>query len=90
MLSIKYVTRFKKDLKRYQHQISILQELNDVLKLLLAEKPLPEKYRDHTLSGGYRGMRECHVKPDVLLVYWIDQENKKLVVERLGSHSELF
>lgn len=90
MLSIKYVTRFKKDLKRYQHQTSILRELNDVLKLLLAEKPLPEKYRDHSLSGGYVGMRECHVKPDVLLVYWVDLENKKLVVERLGSHSELF
>ena len=90
MLSIKYVTKFKKDLKRYQHQNSILQELNDVFKLLLAEKTLPEKYRDHSLVGGYVGMRECHVKPDVLLVYWIDVENKKLVVERLGSHSELF
>lgn len=90
MLSIKYVARIKKDLKRYQHQTAILRELNDVLKLLLAEKALPEKYRDHSLSGGYVGMRECHVKPDVLLVYWIDVENKKLVVERLGSHSDLF
>jgi mRNA interferase YafQ len=90
VLSIKYVTKFKKDLKRYQHQTSILRELNDVLKLLLAEKTLPEKYHDHSLSGGYVGMRECHVKPDVLLVYWVDLENKKLVVERLGSHSELF
>lgn len=90
MLSIKYVTRFKKDLKRFQYQTSILHELNDVLKLLLAEKALPKKYHDHSLSGGYVGMRECHVKPDVLLVYWVDVENKKLVVERLGSHSELF
>lgn len=90
MLSIKYVTRFKKDLKKYHHQASVLRELNDVLKLLLAQKSLPEKYRDHSLSGGYVGMRECHVKPDVLLVYWIDTKNKKLVVERLGSHSELF
>ena len=90
MLSIKYVTQFKKDLKRYQHQNSILQELNDILKLLLAEKTLPESYRDHPLVGGYVGMRECHVKADVLLVYWIDVENQKLVLERLGSHSELF
>ncbi|MBS0622237.1 MAG: type II toxin-antitoxin system mRNA interferase toxin, RelE/StbE family [Verrucomicrobia bacterium] len=44
----------------------------------------------YSLSGGYSGMRECHVRPDVLLIYWIDTENKKLVVERLGSHSELF
>lgn len=90
MLSIKYVTRFKKDLKKYQHQNSTLYELNDILKLLMARNPLPEKYRDHLLSGGYAGMRECHVKPDVLLIYWIDVKNKTLVVERLGSHSELF
>lgn len=90
MLSIKYVTRFKKDLKRYQHQSSILRELNEVLKLLLMEKSLPEKYRDHSLLGGYAGMLECHIKPDVLLVYWVDVANKKLVVERLGSYSELF
>jgi mRNA interferase YafQ len=90
VLSIKYVTRFKKDFKRYRHHTLILQELNDILKWLMAEKRLPEKYRDHPLSGGYSGMRECHVKPDVLLVYWVDEENKKLIVERLGSHSELF
>ena len=90
MLSIKYVSRFKKDFKRYQNQIVILQELNHVFKLLLARKKLPEKYRDHTLSGGYSGMRECHVKPDVLLIYWIDEKNNKLIFERLGSHSELF
>lgn len=90
MLSIRYVTSFKKDLKRYQHQNSILKELNSVLKLWLEQKGLPQKYRDHHLSGGYVGMRECHIRPDVLLVYWIDVQNQKLVLERLGSHSELF
>jgi mRNA interferase YafQ len=90
VLSIKYVSRFKKDFKKYQHQTIVLQELNDIFKMLMAEKKLPEKYRDHFLSGGYSGMRECHVKPDVLLIYWIDEKNKKLIVERLGSHSELF
>lgn len=90
MLSLRYVTQFKKDLKKYQHQHSTLNELNAVLKLLLAEQKLPVNYRDHHLSGGYGGMRECHIKPDVLLVYWIDLENKRLVVERLGSHSDLF
>jgi mRNA interferase YafQ len=90
VLSIKYVTRFKKDLKKYQHQNSTLSELNVVLKLLLDRKKLPDKYRDHTLIGGYVGMRECHIKPDVLLIYWIDDENQKLVLERVGSHAELF
>ncbi len=90
MLSIKYVTRFKKDLKKYQHQVSLLQDLNDVLKLLIAKRKLPEKHRDHLLSGNYNEMRECHIKPDLILIYWIDEKNQKLVVERLGSHSDLF
>lgn len=90
MLSIRYVARFKKDLKKYQHQTLALHELNEILKILMSGRKLPEKCRDHFLSGGYSGMRECHVKPDVLLIYWIDEENKKLVLERLGSHSELF
>ncbi len=90
MLSIKYISRFKKDLKKYQHQNSILVELDIVLKYLLNKQKLPDKYRDHTLIGGYLGMRECHVKPDALLVYWVDDINQKLVLERFGSHSELF
>jgi mRNA interferase YafQ len=45
---------------------------------------------DHPLSGDYIGVRECHIKPDVLLIYWIDEKNKTLVLERIGSHSELF
>lgn len=90
VLSIKDTTKFKKDLKKYIHQSSALSELNKVLKLLIEEKKLPEKYRDHNLVGGFRGMRECHLKPDVLLIYWVDIENKKLHLERIGSHSELF
>jgi mRNA interferase YafQ len=58
--------------------------------LLLAEKKLPEKYRDHSLGGDYDGMRECHVLPDVLLVYSIDEKCRILYLERIGSHSELF
>lgn len=90
MFSIRYVAKFKKDLKRYQFQKTVLNELNDVLRLLLSGKKLPDKYRDHPLVGGYVGMRECHIKPDVLLIYWLDLENKELIVERLGSHAELF
>lgn len=90
MLSIKYVSKFKKDFKKFQYQYAVINELNFILRLLLEEKPLPRKYRDHLLIGGYLGMRECHIKPDVLLIYWIDFENKKLVLERLGSHAELF
>lgn len=90
MLINKFVSRFKKDIKKYQYQISVLDELDIVIKLLLAKKKLPEKYRDHSLSGDYFGMRECHIKPDVLLIYWIDEESQILYLERVGSHSELF
>jgi len=90
VLSIKYVSQFKRDLKRYQHQHSILYDLNLIFKIVLAEQVLPQKYLDHALSGDYMGMRECHVRPDVLLIYWIDDKNKRLVAERFGSHAELF
>lgn len=90
MLLIRHVARFKKDLKKYQHQTTVLRELHHVLKLLIVKKKLPERYRDHLLSGGYSQMRECHIRPDVLLIYWINEEGKELVLERLGSHSELF
>lgn len=90
MLTSKFVSRFKRDIKKYQHQILVLDELDRVIKLLLAEKELPDKYRDHALSGGYVGIRECHVRPDVLLLYWIDEKHQILYLERIGSHSELF
>ena len=90
MLTNKFVSKFKKDIKKYQHQISVLDELDIVIKLLLAKKKLPEKYRDHSLFGNYVGMRECHVKPDILLVYSVDEECQILYLERIGSYSELF
>jgi len=80
--------QFKKNLKKYQFKPTHLTALDDVLKLLLAETKLPEKYLDHPLSGNYRGYRECHLKPDTLLVYRTDDKNVYLA--RIGSHSELF
>ena len=52
------------------------------------EESLPEKYKDHSLSGNYVNFRECHLKPDWLLIYKVDEET--LYLTRLGSHSELF
>jgi len=61
-----------------------------VIKILLERKRLPEKYRDHALLGDYVGMRECHIKPDTLLVYSIEHTDQTLYLERIGSYSELF
>lgn len=59
-----------------------------VLNFLLKAEKLPEKYLDHALTGSYSGFRECHVKPDTLLIYWLDGKYVHLI--RIGSHSELF
>lgn len=88
MLDKKFSTRFKKDLKKYEHKKEVIKEFNQILKLLLAKDKLPEKYKDHYLSGNYIDYRECHVKPDVLLIYKIDE--KLLYLHRIGSQSELF
>lgn len=88
MLKIKNSKRFKKDLKKYRHHKSVAIELNKVLSILINEKSLQEKYCDHTLEGRWVNHRECHIKPDVLLIYMT--RDKALFLERIGSHSELF
>jgi len=67
-----------------------MQLFKDIDALLTAGKPLPRKNKDHNLSGNWNGHRECHIEPDWLLIYRVDED--KMVVEyaRTGSHSELF
>ena len=79
---------FKKDLKKILRQRKDLEELYNIIELLVHEKILPEKYRDHQLIGNWKGRRECHIRPDWLLIYKIDKY--ALFLERTGSHSELF
>ncbi len=64
------------------------EKLKTVLSLLLNEQSLPPKYRNHKLTGDWKGRSECHIEPDWLLIYFV-KENK-LVAERTGSHSNLF
>lgn len=90
VLNLKAVTQFKKDFRKYRHNEALLDEFDDVVKILREEKKLPDKNFDHLLGGNYKGMRECHVKPDILLVYWVSEETRTLYLERIGSHSELF
>ena len=61
-----------------------------VIDLLAKRKPLPPKYKDHALTGDYTGCRECHITPDWLLVYRIDNEEMILILTRTGTHSDLF
>lgn len=75
-------------MKRFKHKQEIIDELHKVVQILCHKKKLPEKYKDHYLNGNYARHRECHVKPDILLIYFTD--DKYLYLERIGTHSELF
>lgn len=90
MLNLKLVAKFKKDFKKYRHNKVLIKEFEEVINLIQTKTPLPQKYSDHFLLGTYKGMRECHIKPDILLVYWISEETQTLYLERINSHSELF
>lgn len=90
MLEIVASNRFKKDLKtalKRGYNISLLEE---VVNRLAMREPLDEKYRDHQLAGYYGGFRECHIAPDWLLVYRINEEELLLLLFRTGTHSDLF
>jgi mRNA interferase YafQ len=82
-------TQFKRDFKkiaasgRYKKQ-----DFLDVTELLVNDIPLPEKYRDHALMNNWKDYRECHIKPDWLLIY--KKYDTTLLLARTGSHSELF
>lgn len=88
MLTADYTGQFKKDYKlAIRRGLDILQ-LDAVIRDLINEAPLRENHRDHPLSGGYKGYRECHIKPDWLLIYQV--ENGVIVFVRTGSHSDLY
>lgn len=90
MYRIRPTTKFQKDLKRVQKRGYDLSLLTEVLKKLANGETLPEKNRDHPLTGNYTGCRECHVAPDWLLIYEISHDELILYLTRTGTHSDLF
>ena len=90
MYSLKYSSRFKKDLKRFKHDRGLLSDLEKALDLLTVGAKLPEKYRLHGLSGEFMGCFECHIRPDILIIYKVKKEELMLLLLRIGSHSDLF
>lgn len=87
-MNIVWTGQFKKDYKRVKKQNKDINKLRDVIELLVQQKPLPAKYRDHKLIGYTKAHRDCHIEPDWILIYSIDDQD--LILERTGSHSELF
>ena len=90
MLTIKRTAQFKKDFKRIVKQGFDIQPLAEVIDKLSKEEPLDEKFCDHALKGEWNGFRECHIKPDWLLIYLVDKGELILTLSRTGSHSDLF
>ena len=88
MLIIKRTSQFKKDFKLCLKQDRNIKELKEVISLLVNEEQLDAKFKDHSLSGKLKKIRECHLEPDWLLLYQCTEKELKLI--RLGSHSELF
>lgn len=87
---VRFTSQFKKDLKLAKKQGRDTEKLFAVIEQLADGQPLEEKHRDHALTGNYKGCRECHVEPDWLLIYEIDNGILVLMLYLVGSHSELF
>lgn len=90
MYKLRPTTKFQKDLKRAQNRGYDLSLLTEILKKLVNGEILPEKNRDHPLTGNYTGCRECHVAPDWLLIYEISHDELILYLTRTVTHSNLF
>lgn len=89
-LDIVWTTQFKKDYRLAMKRGQTIESIDEVIRLLAAGEPLPEKNRDHALTGNWTGHRECHIQSDWLLVYRIDNDVLVLMLVRAGSHSDLF
>lgn len=90
MYTIRVSTRFRRDMKRSKKQGKDVALFKNVNALLSSGQAFPEKFRDHLLTGNWHGHRECHLTPDWLLIYRVNEQAKEIEYVRIGSHSELF
>lgn len=92
MLKPEFSGQFKRDYKKAVKRGFNSRKFEEVIAILCSEEPLPEKYRDHALnnSRNYKGVRECHIESDWLLIYKVVNETRVLKLIRTGTHSDLF
>ena len=88
--TIQTSNKFKRDLKLVQSRGYKIDLLTDIINKLASGEPLDEKNRDHDLQGNWEGYRECHIQPDWLLIYKVDNNELILWMTRTGTHSDLF
>lgn len=89
-LTVAYTAQFKKDYKRAIKRNLDVNLLDDVIRALSHEEPLPVEKRDHALAGNWIGYRECHIQPNWLLVYYVENTTLVLTLTRTGTHSDIF
>ena len=90
MLKVRFTNQFKKEYKKALKQKKPVKKLFSIIEKLAKSEILPESNKDHSLTGDFKGCRECHIEPDWLLIYKQNQEELVLQLMRLGSHSDLF
>lgn len=90
MYKIKFTSSYKKNYKLIQKRGLDIKLLDNVIDLLREGKKLPAKYKDHSLNGKFKNFRECHIQPDWLLIYLIEEEIITLTLVSTGTHSDLF
>ena len=90
MYEIKATGRFKKDVNLLQKRGYNIALLQQVIEILARGESLPKKYADHGLNVEWAEFRECHIQPDWLLIYRIDEDILILTLTRTGTHSDLF
>jgi mRNA interferase YafQ len=87
-VDIQQTTAFKKHVKLMKKRGCEMDELKEVIDLLVTGEPLPEKYKDHPLVGDWVGFRDCHIRPDWILIYQIVED--ALILRATGTHADLF
>ena len=90
MYQVVFTTEMKRSLKLMKKRGKNLEKLYDVVECLASGNTLPDKHREHPLTGKYCKYKECHIEPDWLLIYKIESEILLLTFVRTGSHSDLF
>ena len=88
--TVRRTARFRKELRKMLRRGADISKLETVVRLLAAGETLPPQYRDHALTGDMAGTRDCHITPDWILLYRIEEDVLVLALTRTGTHADLF
>lgn len=81
---------FERDVNRLRKRGKNMSRLFEVIEILCQRRPLESRHRDHALTGDWKGYRDCHIEPDWVLIYRVDDTAREVILARTGSHADLF